>query len=754
MMSWILALTLAAAPAAAAEAPRLEALMINGGGNSSVNFQSHLLHLRELHELLLASGIPADRVSVFAADGPDPAADLAVRDVSADDAWLLDGTHLAAHLDTRTRYIDSSVNGVELRPATRKALTAWFEDAAERLRDGDTLLLYVTDHGTKNVEDSANNAITLWGRGEDLSVEALGELLAKLDPGVRVVALMSQCFSGAFANLRGRDNTCGYFSSTDQRPAYGCYPENFDKANVGHSFRFIEALRENPSFPDAQRRVLVSDRTPDVPLRTSDLYLQEMLEREAEAQELGLNELVDRLLDEAWADRAAWEPEIRLLDSIGQAFGFFSPRSLAEIAELADALPEVSRELERFAVAWNAVRRNLNVEILLDFLQSRKKWARRVDAKALDGIDEDERRRLASGLLENLARHTEQDAPVAARLALLNRNSELSRAAHYRMQVRLGALLRMRAILTDVAGRIWLERHATDDQRAGHAALLECEALTLPPSEIDAGPSPELEPFPPYEEDLALTREVLPGWMGVRYRPTPPDVRKKLGLARGATDIAIVFPDSPADRAGMQAGDIVLGTPGVAFDEQQEMREWVVTAPIGEPRPLEILRGDEKLVVDFAAGPYPIETPALPGPPAEGSAAPELKQLETYRGSIDGALASDKGHLLFFWATWCGPCKAAIPELMAFEHASGTPVIAITDERADQIEPFMETRDEFLQNVAIDARRLSFVAYGVSGTPTFVLVDPEGNVRGTWFGYGGSGLPFPGWSWKKEQGSL
>ncbi len=322
------------------------------------------------------------------------------------------------------------------------------------------------------------------------------------------------------------------------------------------------------------------------------------------------------------------------------------------------------------------------------------------------------------------------------------------------MQVRLGALLRMKTILTDIAGRIWLERQASDDERAGYAALLECETLTLPRSETEAGPAPEREPFPSYEDDLALSREVLPGWMGVRYRPTPPDVRKKLGLERGATDIAIVFPDSPAERAGMEAGDIVLGTPGVAFDEQQAMREWVVTAPIGEPRPLEILRGDEKLIVDFAAGPYPLETPSLPGPPTDGSAAPELKQLETYRGSIDEALASEKGHLLFFWATWCGPCKAAIPELMAYEQASGMPVIAITDERADQLEPFMETRDQFLHNVAIDARRLSFVAYGVSGTPTFVLVDPEGNVRGTWFGYGGGGLSFPGWSWKKEQGSL
>jgi hypothetical protein len=351
-----------ATDAVADKEPGFEALLINGGGQRSGNYQSHLLHLRELHSLLLESGVPADRISVFSSDGPDPAADLAVREVSASDAWLLDGTRLARRLDTRTRYIDSSVEGTELQPATSDALGKWFQKAAERLRSGDTLLLYVTDHGRKNTEDTTNNNITLWGKDENLSVTELGVLLAQLDPGVRVVALMSQCFSGSFANLiytgseagRPADNICGYFSSTERRPAYGCYPENYDKEKVGHSFHFIGALREDPSFATAQQRVLVSDRAPDVPLRTSDVHLHNILERAATARELTLNQLVDQLLLEAWTDRAAWEPEIRLLDRIGQTFGFFSPRSLGEIAELADSLPEVSRELSRFGDAWNA----------------------------------------------------------------------------------------------------------------------------------------------------------------------------------------------------------------------------------------------------------------------------------------------------------------------------------------------------------------------------------------------------------------
>ena len=95
-----------------------------------------------------------------------------------------------------------------------------------RLGRGDTLLFYVTDHGRRNEQDLANNKIVLWG--EELSVAELRDLFALLDPDVRVVMLMSQCYAGSFANEIFRNpgetmpsgNVCGYFASTaDRLPA-------------------------------------------------------------------------------------------------------------------------------------------------------------------------------------------------------------------------------------------------------------------------------------------------------------------------------------------------------------------------------------------------------------------------------------------------------------------------------------------------------------------------------------------------------
>ena len=58
---------------------------------------------------------------------------------------------------------------------------------------------------------------------------------------------------------------------------------------------------------------------------------------------------------------------------------------------------------------------------------------------------------------------------------------------------------------------------------------------------------------------------------------------------------------------------------------------------------------------------------------------------------------------------------------------------------------------EFPQAVVSDEYRKAFVAYGVSGTPTFVLVDAKGKVQAYTTGYDPKkGLGVDGWSWKKE----
>ena len=750
-----------AAPAARAEgdAAGVHALLINGGGKPAINYQSHLLHLERIHALLREAGVPESRISILSADGTDPAADLATREVNAEpEFWRLAGTRLEQTLRPRIQYINSSIGSASVQAATRENLRHWFETAAGSLGRGDTLLIYVTDHGTPNEQDLRDNRIVLWGEDEHIGVEEFGELIDLLQPTVRVVTLMSQCFSGSFANLifageggkRPRPNLSGFFSSTADRPAYGCYPENRDKDSVGHSFRFFDALASGGAFAEAHREVLVTDRTPDVPLKASDLYLESLIAARAAALGIDFGELVDRLLRDAWHDKAAWEPEIRLLDRIGSSFGYFSPRYFAEVDRHAQALDAIGERLEDYGAAWQRALESLNRTQLERFVEHHPDWASRLTKEAVNALDESERRELAGELLAELTAFTTQDAATTQRLDLLREKASATRAAAYRMQVREGALLRMQIVLLGVAGRQLLADDGTGAQREALANLSGHEAFALRAAAAGRDRLAGVEPFPPFEDELALAESALPGWMGIRFRTASPRQRERHGLEAGAVSVQAVFPDSPAAAAGLEAGDVILGRPGQPFTERDFVREWVMTAPIGVEQPLQVLRDEETLTLALTPRAYPSVWPDLPGPPKVGSPAPPIDDLELFRGKPLAELTGAKPHLLFFWATWCGPCKAALPELLAFERERGIPVLSITDEPAESVAAFLEKFGQpFPEAIVLDEDRQSFIAYAVAGTPRFVLVDGQGRIQDYETGYRPSqGLALDGWEWK------
>jgi thiol-disulfide isomerase/thioredoxin len=734
------------------------ALLLNGGGSKPQNFRSHLLHVEQLFAQLELAGVDRSRIAVFSADGPDPDPDVALRDdAPPDDSWVVDGTRLEHPFRPPVQYVDTRLDDVAVRPATRAALEAWFDEEGSGLAPGDTLLLYVTDHGSKNADDTANNRIVLWGKDENLSVQELSALLARLDPGVRVVAVMSQCYSGAFANLtaassgsdRPTGNVCGYFASTADRPAYGCYPENRGRENVGHSFHFLESFAATGRLEAAHDEVLVADATPDVPLRSSDVYLGDLLRHLAEAEGRELPDVVDALLDEAWRDRLAWEPDIRRLDRIGAAFGVFSPRSLHELEEQSERIDAMVEQLKTHGNAWQHARESLAVANLDRFIAAHPAWTDRLTEGSLAAKPWVELETIGDELLPEMAAAVVEDEVTADRFGTLRTNADRAKEIGYRMEVRQGVLLRMRALLLSIAGRVLLADRGTAEERATYDALRACENLELPP--VPPPPGTELiraEPFPLLADDVELADSVLPAWLGIQFRQVRDALRTRDKLADGAARVLMVYDDSPAALAGIHQGDIVLGPPGAPFVEKEQIREWSMRSAPDVPRSLEILREGAVHVVSLVPKSMPRKWPSLPGPPKVGSVAPPLL-LDPYRGDVPVSLADGRSRLLFFWATWCGICKAAVPELLAFEAARGTEVVAVTDETATELDPFFaEWKAPFPAIVTSDESRASFRSYGVSGTPTFVLIDGDGVVQMHATGYmKKKGLQIDGWTW-------
>jgi thiol-disulfide isomerase/thioredoxin len=753
--------------ALATEGGVTHALLINGGSRPESNYQSHLHHLQEMVRLLMERGLPLDRIHVFSADGADEAPDLAVRDAQPDGFWLIEGTRVGKKLKPRTEVTDTRWPEVTLHPAKKEALGKWFADAGD-LRPGDRLLVFVTDHGTQNRQQPDNGAISLWQ--EKLTVEELKGLLGQLTPGVQAVMVMSQCYSGTFAatiydDLSGEPggDACGFFSTTRDRKAYGCYPEGRDRDRIGHAFRFIDALGRNPTTDQAHLDVLLTDSTPDVPMRTSDFYLERLLAEEAEARGLGLDSLVDSLLAEAWRDRGAWEPEIRLLDEIGEAFGTFSPRSLAELKGYEEELPPLAEKMKDFAKRWGGTLVDVKEETLRKFVHELPEWEELLQQAHLEKLDAEERGILLGRLLSELDRFARDRPEIWERLERLRERARGASQARWRLDVRGGALRRMRSVLVAIAGRVLLGEHATGEAEAGRRrdqqqaldSLLSCEAFE--PGKLRSRWSallpPEVDAFPPLSDELKLLEEFVPSWLGVEYAAVPEAVRAGRQIPVGASWLQAVFPESPAVEAGLEVGDVVLGPPERTFDFKGQLREWTMTSPRNTPMLLRVIRPgpepeeDLEFVASLVLRPLPLKWPELPGPPKLGELAPSLPtSLEQVGG---GSLPDLHGrqHLLFFWATWCVPCKKAVPEVMAFAADRGIPVLAITDENNAKVAGFLDKRqEEFFSLVATDRRRASFLAYGVSGTPTMVLVGNDDVLRQRQVGYNlATGLRFKGW---------
>lgn len=730
-----------------------KAVLINGGGKKAMNFQSHLTHVREISAFLRANGAAEDELVIFASDGDDPAADLATRARPDDsgDGWLLPAR--AAQLFRPVEFVNSTVEGFTLRPATNEALRAWFTTEGKTLHPGDTLLLYVTDHGELNKDDPTNNSIVLWN--EELTVDQLRALLAELDPGVQVVMLMSQCFGGSFANtifaegggLATSGRQCGYFASSADRPAYGCYPENLGLDGVGHSHHFFEALAAVGRMPEAQQRVLVTDDSPDVPNTTSDFYLQQLLAADAQRRGLTPTEVADAYINQAFKHRADWEPEIRLLDRIGTTFGMFSPRSLSELDLQTRILPQVSEQLRTYADRWNEALESLKQQNFTRFLEAHPDWKQRLSPDALGKLDLPQREKVGDELTVALGAFTASDQATNDRLQLLRERAQSAGDAAYRMEVRLGVVLRMRALLNQIAGRVYLAEHGTPAERQTYADLLACEDVNFVAAPVATAATMDPPPaFPQLDDDRRVVQAVMPAWMGIQFRPVSDAVRKREQLTTGAVTVMTIYPDSAASKAGLAVGDVILGPPEAPFQEPHQVREWTMRREIGEPAPLQVSRDGRLQQVVLKPEPYPLKIPELPGPPKVGSAAPPLLKVTAFRG--DPELGAGKPRLLFFWATWCLPCKFSVPEVMAFAKARGVEVVAITDEDPEKLEQFFaEYKDPFPATVAVDPYRLAFQAYGVSGTPTFVLIDAEGKVASYSSGYSAAkGLGIPGWT--------
>src|SRR5215471_16078845 len=120
-----------------------------------------------------------------------------------------------------------------------------------------------------------------------------------------------------------------------------------------------------------------------------------------------------------------------------------------------------------------------------------------------------------------------------------------------------------------------------------------------------------------------------------------------------------------------------------------------------------------------------------------GQPAPEiaLDQLLPDQPVANASLRTLKGKavVLEFWATWCGPCVAGIPDWNHLVEAfRDKPVIflAVTDESPGHVQKFLQ-KTPIEGWVGVARRKAMHDPYEINGIPRAVLIDASGKLAGS-----------------------
>ncbi|MBW4669565.1 MAG: C13 family peptidase [Cyanomargarita calcarea GSE-NOS-MK-12-04C] len=264
-------------------------LVVGGGGAPSYNeiaLEKNVLYFQRTLEFM---GYNPQAASIFFANGNDGKASV--------------------------RYIDSQGKEqfkvpeiLNVKGATTLSnLQSYFQELAS-LKDNKPLFLYFTGHGGKNAKDLENNYFYLWN-DDSLSVKQLAKMLDK-SPQKPVVMMMSQCFSGSFANFiyEGGDpkrplalqTRCGFFATIKTLPSVGCTPEVNEADYKDYSSSFFAGLSGRDrtgkkvasadynqdgkiSYMEAHAFAKVDEKTRDFPISTSESWLQRKVNEKQQA---------------------------------------------------------------------------------------------------------------------------------------------------------------------------------------------------------------------------------------------------------------------------------------------------------------------------------------------------------------------------------------------------------------------------------------------------------------------------------------
>ncbi|MDQ2105421.1 DegQ family serine endoprotease [Azospirillum isscasi] len=144
---------------------------------------------------------------------------------------------------------------------------------------------------------------------------------------------------------------------------------------------------------------------------------------------------------------------------------------------------------------------------------------------------------------------------------------------------------------------------------------------------------------------LKESGQVARGWLGVKIQEISPEIAESVGLSqpKGAL-VAEVTPDSPAAKAGVRQGDVILAYGGKPVNTLRDLTRRVADTKAGDSVDMTVVRKGKETTLTAHIAPLPGEqrvAAAEEGGPAADSAVETVKGLKL--APLDGAARSRLG---------------------------------------------------------------------------------------------------------------
>lgn len=152
-------------------------------------------------------------------------------------------------------------------------------------------------------------------------------------------------------------------------------------------------------------------------------------------------------------------------------------------------------------------------------------------------------------------------------------------------------------------------------------------------------------------DQLVKTGRVVRGWLGVSIQDLSPELAAQFGIseAKGVL-VSDVLNDSPAERAGLERGDVIVGFDGKPVENPGQLRNVVAQTEVGKKALVKVIRDNRTRTVKVTVGEQPrnlaragIQEPGRSATPAGLLSGIEVRDLDSNWASRLGLARKERG---------------------------------------------------------------------------------------------------------------